>query len=49
MTISEYRKYQNMQKLLDEEKDVHRKEKVAMEERMRYLEKAVGDIKRELS
>ncbi len=49
LTISEYRKYQNMQKQLDEEKELHRKEKAAIEEKMRSAEKVSENFKRELS
>ena len=48
LTISEYRKYQNMQKQL-EEKELHRKEKAAIEEKMRSAEKVSENFKRELS
>ena len=49
LTISEYRKYQNMQKQLDEEKELHRKEKAAIEEKMKSAEKVSENFKRELS
>lgn len=49
LTISEYRKYQNMQKVLEEKEEAQRKERASAEERIKNLERAADSARKELA
>lgn len=49
VTISEYRKYKDLQKQLDEANAMAKKEKLLYEEKAKLFEKAIADSKKELN
>lgn len=49
LTISEYRKYQGLQKELEEERETSRKEKAGLADKVKLMEDVIASVRKELA